>query len=92
MTANVGKGQVFLDSSYLSGNKLLTSEDNVVDLENFRCCEVYANGRRYLQDRCGNAVLYNPAGQEIVSVKDANIEERWIDADVVNGMRFAQNR
>ena len=53
-----------------------------------KICRVEENGWYYLQDRCGNAFLYDTAGQEIVSVKDADIKERWIDAGVVNGMRF----
>lgn len=43
-----------------------------------KICRVEENGWYYLQDRCGNAFLYDTAGQEIVSVKDADIKERWI--------------
>ncbi len=57
-----------------------------------KICRVEENGWYYLQDRCGNAFLYDAEGQEIVSVKDADAEERWIDAGVVNGMRFTHYR
>ncbi|MBQ8630963.1 MAG: hypothetical protein IJ479_04500 [Alphaproteobacteria bacterium] len=66
----------------------LYRSDGTFVAKKMKICRVEENGWYYLQDRCGNAFLYDTAGQEIVSVKGADIKERWIDAGVVNGMRF----
>lgn len=61
LAANGGKGQIFSGGSYLYGNKLLTLDGKVLDLGNFRSCEVYANGW-YLLQKAQGAFLYD--GQE----------------------------
>lgn len=58
------KGQVFAGGSYLFGNKLLTSDGNVVDLGKIRSCRVYANGW-YLLQKAQGAFLYDGKGKTV---------------------------
>ncbi len=64
LAANGGKGQVFAGGSYLFGNKLLTSDGNVVDLGKIRSCRVYANGW-YLLQKAQGAFLYDGKGKTV---------------------------